>query len=190
MQIRPYLLILSWLLSLSACTTELPEPVSSTLISNAAIFDGSGDAPYEGSVRFDATTQRIVAVGDLEAIPGEVVIDAKGQALAPGFIDTHSHHYEDADTFRHMPGVLSQGITTIVRGMDGSAGNYQSVAEFNVAFESSPAAVNVASFSAHNTIRKLVMGDDNRRHATPAEIDAMDSKCPSPLSQKQATTTA
>ena len=173
MQIRTYLLILSCLWSLFACTVETPEPVSTTLISNAVIFDGSGDDPYEGSVRFDATTQRIVAVGDLEAIPGEVVIDAKGRALAPGFIDTHSHHYEDADKFRDMPGVLSQGITTIVRGMDGTAGNYQSVAKFNVAFEASPAAINVASFSAHNTIRQLVMGDDNRRHATPAEIDAM-----------------
>ena len=173
MHIRTYLLILSFLWSLFACTVESPEPVSSTLISNAVIFDGSGNDPYEGSVRFDATTQRIVAVGDLEAIPGEVVIDAKGQALAPGFIDTHSHHYEDADKFRHMPGVLSQGITTIVRGMDGSAGNYQSVAKFNIAFEASPAAINVASFSAHNTIRQLIMGDDNRRHATPSEIEAM-----------------
>ena len=173
MHIRTYLLILSFLWSLFACTVESPEPVSSTLISNAVIFDGSGNDPYEGSVRFDATAQRIVAVGDLEAIPGEVVIDAKGQALAPGFIDTHSHHYEDADKFRHMPGVLSQGITTIVRGMDGSAGNYQSVAKFNIAFEASPAAINVASFSAHNTIRQLIMGDDNRRHATPSEIEAM-----------------
>ena len=173
MQIRTNLLILSCLLSLFACTVESPVPVSSTLISNAVIFDGSGDEPYEGSLRFDAATQRIVAVGDLEAIPGEAVFDAKGLALAPGFIDTHSHHYEDADKFRHMPGVLSQGITTIIRGMDGSAGNYQSVAEFNVAFEALPAAINVASFSAHNTIRQLVMGGDNRRLATPAEIDAM-----------------
>jgi len=35
-------------------------------------------------VRFDATTQRIIAVGDLEIISGEIVIDAKGLALARG----------------------------------------------------------------------------------------------------------
>jgi N-acyl-D-amino-acid deacylase len=173
MRIRTFVLSLFWVFSLSACTVDSPETASSTLIVNAVIYDGSGGTPYNGAVRFDTETQRIVAVGDLQAIPGEVVIDAKGLALAPGFIDTHSHHYEDADKFRHMPGVLSQGITTIVRGADGSAGNYQSVAEFNVAFEASPAAVNVASFSAHNTIRQMVMGDDNRRYATPAEIDSM-----------------
>jgi N-acyl-D-amino-acid deacylase len=173
MRKRTYVLSFFGTLLLTACTVDSPETASSTLIVNAVIFDGSGGAPYNGAVRFDPATQRIVAVGDIDEVPGEVIIDAQGLALAPGFIDTHSHHYDDADKFRHMPGVLSQGITTIVRGMDGSAGNYRSVAEFNVAFEASPAAINVASFSAHNTIRQLVLGDDNRRHATPAEVDAM-----------------
>jgi N-acyl-D-amino-acid deacylase len=173
MRIRTFLLILSWVLPLSACTVESPEPVSSTLISNAVIFDGSGDDPYKGSVRFDATTQRIIAVGDLEIIPGEIVIDAKGLALAPGFIDSHSHHDDDLEEYPHMPGVLSQGITTIVRGVDGSGGNYATVAEFQAAFAARPAAVNVASFSAHNSIRQHVMGDDNRRHASEVEIEAM-----------------
>ena len=158
MPMRTFLLILSWLLPLSACTVESPEPVSSTLISNAVIFDGSGDDPYKGSVRFDATTQRIIAVGDLEAVRGEVIIDAKGRALAPGFIDTHSHHDDDLEEYPQMPGVLSQGITTIVRGVDGSGGNYSTVAEFK---------------AAHNSIRLLVMGDDNRRHASDVEIEAM-----------------
>ena len=173
MRKRTYVLSFFGALLLTACTVDSPETASSTLIVNAVIYDGSGGAPYNGAVRFDPATQRIVAVGDIDEAPGEVIIDAQGLALAPGFIDTHSHHYDDADKFRHMPGVLSQGITTIVRGMDGSAGNYRSVAEFNVAFEASPAAINVASFSAHNTIRQLVLGDDNRRHATPAEVDAM-----------------
>lgn len=173
MQVRTSLVILCCLWPLSACTVESPEPVSSTLITNAVIFDGSGDDPYAGSVRFDATTQRIVAVGNLEKIPGEIVIDAKGLALAPGFIDSHSHHDDDLEEYPHMPGVLSQGITTIVRGVDGSGGNYATVAEFQAAFAAQPAAVNVASFSAHNSIRQHVMGDDNRRHASDVEIAAM-----------------
>ena len=173
MPMRTYLLIVSLIISFSACTVESPEPVSSTLIVNAVIYDGSGGDPYSGSLRFDATTQRIVAVGKLEQFAGETVIDAEGLALAPGFIDTHSHHDEELEKYRHMPGVLSQGITTIVRGMDGSGGEYLSVDEFNAAFETTPAAVNVASFSAHNTIRQFVMGDNNRRHATSEEVDVM-----------------
>ena len=173
MRMRTYVLSMFWVLSLSACTGDSPEPVTSTLITNAVIYDGSGDAPYNGAVRFDTATQRIVAVGDIDAIPGETIIDVEGLALAPGFIDTHSHHAEDAEEFRHMPGALSQGITTIVRGMDGSSGDYASVADFNAAFEARPLAVNAASFSAHNSIRQTILGDDNRRHSSDEELAAM-----------------
>jgi N-acyl-D-amino-acid deacylase len=166
-------LSLLWVFLLSACTVDSPDTAPSTLIVNAVVYDGSGGAPYSGAVRFDPATQRIVAVGDIEESPGETIVDAQGLALAPGFIDTHSHHDEESDSFRHMPGVLSQGITTIVRGMDGSSGNYGSVAEFSAAFAARPLAVNAASFSAHNTIRQFILGDDNRRQSSDEELAAM-----------------
>ena len=157
---------------LSGCGADAPHAVSTQLILNAVIHDGAGNEPFNGGLRFEPDTGRIVDVGDLTAVAGETVIDAKGLVLAPGFIDTHSHHDEEFEKFRHMPGVLSQGVTTIVRGMDGFtyAG---SVGEFGALFSGSPAAVNVASFSAHNTIRQQVMGDDFKRHATDEEVDAM-----------------
>jgi len=157
-------------IGVSGCETSEPNP-SSTLIANARILDGNGGEEISGSVRIDG--DRIVGVGDLDALPGEHVVDASGLALAPGFIDTHSHHDEELDKFRHMPGVLSQGITTIVRGVDGTSGSSGSVTEFNARFEAAPAAVNIASFSAHNDIRQHVLGDDNRRHSTAEEIEAM-----------------
>ena len=138
---------------------------------NARVYDGNGGEAFIGAVRFDG--DRIVEVGDLEALDDEHVIDAGGLALAPGFIDTHSHHDEERKKFRHMPGVLSQGVTTIVRAMDGSSNNDVSVADFNQIFAAAPASVNVASFSAHNTIRQAVLGDDNRRYSTDDEIAAM-----------------
>ncbi len=155
---------------ISGCETDTPQ-VSGTLIVNARIYDGSGGDAVTGAVRFDG--DHIIDVGDLEAQPGETIVDAKGLALAPGFIDTHSHHDEELDQFRHMPGVLSQGITTIVRGMDGSSGNSGSVTEFNEMFAAAPAAVNIASFAAHNSIRQAILGDDNQRHATDEEIEMM-----------------
>ena len=165
----PTALVLSAII-VSGCETSEPNP-SSTLIANARILDGNGGDEIRGAVRIDG--DRIVGVGDLAALPGEHVVDAGGLALAPGFIDTHSHHDEELDKFRHMPGVLSQGITTIVRGMDGSSGDFGSVTEFNAAFEAAPAAVNIASFAAHNDIRQRVLGDDNRRYSTAEEIAAM-----------------
>jgi N-acyl-D-amino-acid deacylase len=157
-------------LVVSGCETK-EQDTSSILIVNAMIYDGSGSDAYAGAVRFEG--DRIVDVGDLDTIDGEHVINAGGLALAPGFIDTHSHHDEELDKYRHMPGVLSQGVTTIVRGMDGSSGDYRSVSVFNMAFEKAPAAVNVASFSAHNSLRQYVLGEDNRRYSTDGEIAAM-----------------
>lgn len=151
-------------------------PVTSSVIINAMVYDGSGADGREVAVRFDG--DRIVEVGDFAPLEGETVIDAHGLALAPGFIDTHSHHGDALDRYRHMTAVLSQGVTTIVRGVDGySVGDdvfgYVPVAEFNATFEARPAAVNIASYSPHNSIRYRVLGDDSRREATEAEIAAM-----------------
>lgn len=173
MPVRFLSLALPAVFLLTGCNNDVQPPVTSTLISNAMIHDGSGTDAYRGAVRIDFATQRILAVGDVEPVPGEFVYDADGFAVAPGFIDTHSHHDEDLEEHRDMPGVVSQGITTIVRGMDGSTAGYTSVADFNAAFAARPAAVNIASYSPHNTIRQLVMGADNRRHASDEELAAM-----------------
>lgn len=160
---------------LVACDKSAPA-VTSTLIANAVIHDGSGNDPFHGSVRIDG--DRIIEIGDIDALEGEPIIDAGGLVLAPGFIDTHSHHDSGMAEYRHMPGVLSQGVTTFVRGVDGFSDSedeqrHLPQAEFNQAFAASPAAVNVASYSAHNSIRQEIMGDDYRRPATAEEIEIM-----------------
>ena len=173
MQFLRVIAVVLFVLCFTACGKEVEKPVTSTLISNAMIYDGTGAEPYPGSVRIDFATQKIMAIGDVEALPGEFVYNVEGLAVAPGFIDTHSHHDKDFEDFRDMPGVVSQGVTTIARGMDGSGSVYSSVADFNAAFTETPAAVNVLSYAPHNTIRTLVMGDDNRRHASEEELAAM-----------------
>ena len=175
MPIRHFTLLVTSVLLLASCSDE-PTSVSSTLIINATIFDGTGADGYDGSVRIDG--DRIVAVGDIAALDGETIIDGAGLALAPGFIDTHSHHDSNMDEYRHMPGVLSQGVTTIVRGADGFSGTddefgFIPQSEFNRTFAATPAAVNVASYSPHNSIRYRIMGTDSKREATPDEIAAM-----------------
>ena len=147
-----------------------PEPVSSTLIVNASIVDGTGSPARAGAVRIDG--DRIVEVGDLEPKRGEQVVDAGGHVLAPGFIDVHSHHEDGLFEMRDATPVVSQGITTIVAGQDGSM-TYP-VRELFERMEATPVAVNVATYVGHGTLRTGAMGkDDYRRHATPEEVERM-----------------
>ena len=153
--------------ALAGCT---PEPVSSTLIVNASIVDGTGSPARAGAVRIDG--DRIVEVGNLEPKRGEQVVDAGGHVLAPGFIDVHSHHEDGLFEMRDATPVVSQGITTIVAGQDGSM-TYP-VRELFERMEATPVAVNVATYVGHGTLRNKAMGkDDYRRQATPEEVETM-----------------
>src|SRR5262245_1209424 len=143
-------------------------PASTTLVRHANVIDGSGRPGARRDVR--VTGDRIVAVGQLAPVPGERVVDAEGLTLAPGFIDTHSHHDRGLDAARDAIAVVSQGITTIVVGQDGGGSN---LAERFARWESQPVAVNVASYAGHGAIRSRVMGRDFARHATADEVDRM-----------------
>ena len=102
---------------------------------------------------------------------GETIIDAGGQVLAPGFIDTHSHHGSGLSKTPEAVEATSQGITTIVVGQDG--GSQLPVSRLFVQLQKTPAALNVATYAGHNSIRREVMGEDYKRTATPAEIEKM-----------------
>lgn len=156
---------------LSACDSEpLPSAdPSSQLIRNVIIIDGTGAARREGAVRF--MNAEIISVGDLEARPGERVIDGGGLVLAPGFIDTHSH--ADDELFE-QPGALaavSQGITTAIIGQDGDSPF--PLLDFRFRLIENPPAINIASFSGHNGIRRHVMGKDFRRQPSSSEMSIM-----------------
>jgi N-acyl-D-amino-acid deacylase len=142
---------------------------TSTIIVNAWIVDGTGAPGRKGAVRLAG--DRTVAVGELEPIPGEHIVDAGGLTLTPGFIDTHSHH--DRGLFEALDALaaVSQGITTIVVGQDGSM-------TWPVKFlfdklKQTPAAINVASYIGHGSIRNFVMNADFARAARPEEIERM-----------------
>ena len=80
-------------LLLSGCAGEGASSASTgtgILIEGALVLDGTGAEGVVTDVRVRGS--RIEAIGELSATEGELVIDAAGLALAPGFIDTHSHH--------------------------------------------------------------------------------------------------
>lgn len=165
---RAFAGVLLFGIGLAACGTGDGE-VAGVVIANARVIDGSGGPSRQVDVRL--VGERIDAVGDIEPAAGDRVVDAGGLVLAPGFIDAHSHH---DDGLFDMPGalaVVSQGITTIVVGQDG--GHPWPLRDFFARLDTSPVAVNVASFAGHGTLRGKVMGDDYRRPATPDEVAAM-----------------
>jgi N-acyl-D-aspartate/D-glutamate deacylase len=88
------------------------------VIRGAHIFDGTGATPFVGSlaVRGD----RIAAVGEVQGAAA-LEIDAGGLALAPGFIDVHSHDDFAVLTMPTMDFKLMQGVTTEAAGNCGWA---------------------------------------------------------------------
>ena len=157
---RPLLLALSLAAPLAA-----QRPV---LIQNASVIDGSGSPARVASVRIAGG--RIAAIGG-SAQTGDSIVNARGLVLAPGFIDSHSHHDRGLLSTRNALAAVSQGITTIVVGQDG--GSQFPLRRFFARLDSTPAAVNVASYVGHGTLRRRVMGDDYKRVATEAEVVRM-----------------
>lgn len=143
--------------------------LASTLITGAVVYDGSGGPAQKVSVRVDE--DRIVAIGSLRPKKGETVITADGLVLAPGFIDSHSHHDRGDYVDRAMPTLLAQGVTTIVVGQDGESSG--SLSEISKNFTSRPTSVNLAAYTGHGYLREQVMGEDYKRTATATEVEAM-----------------
>ncbi|HXV61230.1 MAG TPA: D-aminoacylase [Vicinamibacteria bacterium] len=152
---------------LVACNPQSPPP-SGFVIVGASVLDGTGA---------DARNVNVVVEGDsirglVDEVPsGYEAFDAGGLTLAPGFIDTHSHGDRQIETHRDALAAVSQGVTTLVSGQDG--GSMFPLAELFSRLEREPPAVNIASFAGHGTLRREVMGEDFRRPATEAEVEAM-----------------
>lgn len=153
------------------------EPVD-FVIAGGKIIDGTGAAAWTGDV--GVRDERIVALGDLSRVRRRHVIDARGLAVAPGFIDAHTH---DDGALIEMPLLApkaSQGVTTVVTGNCGFSlaplqigdrslpppldavsprhlVRFARFADYLGALRDSPPAVNVAPLVGHGTMRVAAM---------------------------------
>lgn len=139
------------------------------LITNARIADGTGVPLVSGGVAIK--DKRIVAVGEVKG-SAEMQIDARGNVLAPGFIDVHTHS-EDICKLPAAENFLRMGVTTIVTG---NCGNSRTdVAQFFKEIEDARVAINVATLIGHNSVRQKGMGGSFIRAPSPEQLETMKS---------------
>ena len=154
---------------LACCLIGVAQAAPDLVLQNGLIFDGTGRAPYKGDVAIGKG--RIIAVGDLPmvGVPAKV-IDVSGLAIAPGFIDVHTH----AENITHHPkaeNFLRMGVTTLVLGNCGSS--KLKLGEFFNKLEQSGFSPNIASLIGHGTVRKQIMGGSFRRPPSADELADM-----------------
>jgi N-acyl-D-amino-acid deacylase len=140
-----------------------------SIIRHGMIYDGDGGEPYKADIGIMNDT--IAFIGDLSNASANNETDAGGNAVAPGFIDVHSHHAGNSFQHRDFIAVVSQGITTIITGQDGFS--EFPLSKFYQQLKDTPVAVNIASYCGHNTLRDSVLGENFKRFATQIEIDRM-----------------
>ena len=119
------LLPLGLCLMVSSCVSpaqklDTGDVVHDIVIQNGTIYDGSGGAPFVGTVAIRG--DRISHVGAPDALRGRTIIDADGLAVSPGFINMLS--WTATALFRDgkSQGDIRQGVTLEVLGEGSSLG--------------------------------------------------------------------
>jgi N-acyl-D-amino-acid deacylase len=144
---------------------------ASFVVTRAQVADGSGGALRTANVRI--VDGRITDIGGFRPRSGETVVDGSGRVLAPGFIDIHNHSTRGVEREPGAASQVSQGITTIVVGQDGSSP--LPIGDYLAGLRAKPPALNVATCVGHATVRSKAMGEDYKRASTAAEIAAMEA---------------
>jgi N-acyl-D-amino-acid deacylase len=176
-------------LLLTACGTMTPR--YDVVIRNGLIYDGSGGGPVRGDLAIKG--DRVNAIGDLAQARGEVEIDARGQAVAPGFINMLSWAVDSLIVDGRSQSDIRQGVTLEVFGEGWSMGplneamkqeaveqqgdikypiNWTTLRQYLDMLERRGIATNVASFVGATTVRIHEIGYDDRPPA-PDELARM-----------------
>jgi N-acyl-D-amino-acid deacylase len=165
-------------------------------VSKSPVFDRRADAVIVGGVVYDGSGalgvsadvalfgDAIVMIGsDLRGrFPGVKTYDARGCAVAPGFIDIHTHSDLSILTNREMQSSVHQGVTTELAGncgiamgliipdsdvfrqemswlkRDGLGLGWSRMSGFFDRLEADGISCNLGSLAGHGTVRKAVMG--------------------------------
>lgn len=138
------------------------------ILRNARIVDGTGTPWYRGEVAISGDTIAHIA----PTIYGNArrVIDVKGQVVAPGFVDIHTHAIRGVFQVPTADNYTRQGVTTIMEGPDG--GSPVPLKPFLDKLDALKKSINIGTFIGQGSVRQQVVGLANRA-ATPEEIERM-----------------
>jgi N-acyl-D-amino-acid deacylase len=173
-----------------------PSPTTSggsfdVIIRNGTIYDGTGADGRQADVAIRG--DRIAGIGDFKSAKAKTVIDAKGLAVTPGFVNMLSWSTESLIQDGRSQSEIRQGVTTEIMGEGGSMGPvndrvrehmlheqtdikydipWNTLAEYLQFLEKRGVSCNVASFIGATTIREYVVGYEDKQ-PTPEQLDEM-----------------
>lgn len=152
------------------------------LIKGGTVYDGSLANPYVKDIAISGDT--ISATGSFHRNEADMVIDAAGLAVAPGFIDTHAHSDFTILADPRAEGKVSQGVTTEINGNCGMSAaplfskalerrqddlkelgipeRWHTLDEYYTLIAKRGIALNVATLVGHGNIRGSVIGYDDK----------------------------
>lgn len=161
------------------------------IIRNGQVYDGTGAKPRRIDVGIKG--DRVAALGNLAGAKAPVDVDAKGLAVAPGFINMLSWAVDDLIVDGRSLGDIRQGVTLEIFGEGDSMGpltdemkkrrldaqgdlkfpiEWTSLSDYLRMLEKKGVSCNVASYIGATTIREYVIGLEDKK-ATPAQLDRM-----------------
>jgi N-acyl-D-amino-acid deacylase len=163
------------------------------LIVNGDVIDGTGSPRKRADVGIRGDT--IAAIGDLSRASAKTTIDAKGQVVAPGFIDLLGNSQAAVLLDPKLEGKIRQGVTTEVTGEGHSPGpqndvmlaemertkpkgwpkvTWHTLGEFMQVVEKNRSALNFAFYVGAANPREMVLGHADRA-PTAAELRQMEA---------------
>jgi N-acyl-D-amino-acid deacylase len=171
-----------------------PSPATANfdvIIRNGTVYDGTGMKPRPADVAIRG--DRVAGVGDFKSAKANTIIDAKGLAVTPGFVNMLSWSTESLIQDGRSQSEIRQGVTTEIMGEGESMGpvndrvrehmvreqadikydiTWNTLAEYLQYLEKRGISCNVASFIGATTIREYVIGFEDKQ-PTPEQLDQM-----------------
>ena len=176
--------------ALSASSMTAPAKYD-LIIRNGRVVDGTGRPAFRNDVAINGN--RIVEMGDLRNVSAKRVIDARGQIVAPGFIDMLGQSEQNVLIDPRAMSKVMMGVTTEITGEGESIApvndrilkeqedfnrrfnltvDWRTLGEYFKRLDKQGAGVNLGTFVGATQVREYVIGYDDRT-PTAAELEQM-----------------